>query len=247
MTIGNQDRNEMNKGKSTAIILSAGFGKRMNSDVPKQYMLLNEKPILYYTIKAFEDSAIDEIILVTGAGDEDFCKTEIVKKYNFKKVVKVVAGGKERYHSVHNGLQAINTNDCAFVFIHDGARPFVSQEVIANAMKEVKEYEACIVGVAVKDTIKIVDENGYVTETPRRDMLYQVQTPQVFSCELIKHAYELLIEKEDELIAQGIKITDDAMVVETLLNKKVKVITGSYNNIKITTPEDLVYAQSLIL
>lgn len=232
--------------KVTAIILSAGFGKRMNSDVPKQYMQLKGKPILYYTIEAFEKSEIDNIILVTGAGDEDFCRKEIVEKYGFKKVIKIVAGGKERYHSVHNGIMAIENNQCDYVFIHDGARPFVSEKLLSNAMKEMLNYKACIAGVAVKDTIKIVNEDGFVESTPKRDLVYQVQTPQIFEYDLIKDAYEKLIETEDALLAQGVKITDDAMVVETLCNQRVKIIEGSYDNIKITTPEDLLYAEKLV-
>lgn len=232
--------------KVTAIILSAGFGKRMNSDVPKQYMQLKGKPILYYTIEAFEKSEIDNIILVTGAGDEDFCRKEIVEKYGFKKVIKIVAGGKERYHSVHNGIMAIENNQCDYVFIHDGARPFVSETLLSNAMKEMLNYKACIVGVAVKDTIKIVNEDGFVESTPKRDLVYQVQTPQIFEYNLIKDAYAKLIEKEEELLAHSVKITDDAMVVETLCNQSVKIIEGSYDNIKITTPEDLLYAEKLV-
>lgn len=232
--------------KSVAIILSAGVGKRMNSNVPKQYLLLENKPILYYTIRAFEESRVDDIVLVTGKGDEEYCQKEIVDKYGFQKIVRIVPGGKERYHSVYQGLKAININDYDYAFIHDGARPFVSNDIIENAFAELKEVKACVVGVPVKDTIKIVDEENFVIDTPRRDRLFQVQTPQVFDSNLIWEAYSRLIDQEESILQKGIKITDDAMVVETLMKYKVKVITGSYNNIKITTPDDLIYAKNLI-
>ena len=240
------ENKQVSNKKSAVIILSAGVGKRMNSDVPKQYLLLENKPILYYTIRAFEESRIDDIVLVTGKGDEEYCQKEIVEKYGFQKVIRIVNGGKERYHSVYQGLNSFDINHYDYVFIHDGARPFVTNEIIENAFSELKENKACVVGVPVKDTIKVVDENGYVVDTPKRDLLYQVQTPQVFESGLIWEAYRRLINQEEELIQKGIKITDDAMVVETLMHCKVKVIQGAYNNIKITTPDDLIYAKNLV-
>lgn len=244
--INMRENKQDSKKKSAAIILSAGIGKRMNSNVPKQYLLLENKPILYYTIRTFEESRIDAIVLVTGKGDEEYCQKEIVEKYGFQKVIRIVHGGKERYHSVYQGLKALDINRYDYVFIHDGARPFVSNEIIENAFSELVENKACVVGVPVKDTIKIVDENGFVIDTPRRDQLYQVQTPQVFNGNLIWEAYSRLIAQEESLLQKGIKITDDAMVVEALMNYKVKVIAGSYNNIKITTPDDLIYAKNLV-
>lgn len=234
--------------KTVAIVLAAGRGTRMNSDVHKQYLLLRKKPVLYYSLKAFEDSFIDEIILVTGAGEEAYCLQEVVEKYHLSKVTKIISGGKERYHSVYNGLQVA---ECDYVFIHDGARPFVSREILERAYVCVKKQQACVVGMPVKDTIKLVDEEGFASKTPRRDLLWAVQTPQVFSCSLIKAAYEKLIEKEAELLAENIQITDDAMVVETFGKTPVKMVEGSYENIKITTPEDLeiagVFADKIIL
>lgn len=230
--------------KNVAIVLSAGVGKRMGSDIPKQYLDLCGKPVIYYGLKAFDESFIDEIILVCGQEDIDFCQKEIVEKYNLDKVKKIVAGGKERYHSVENGLKAIDEAD--YVFIHDGARPFVDQTIISNAYNCVKECEACIVGMPVKDTIKVVDTEKYVIDTPPRASLYQVQTPQVFSYKLIKKAYDLLMVQEKELLEKGISITDDAMIVEHLTNKKVAVAEGSYNNIKITTKEDMLFGQLIL-
>jgi 2-C-methyl-D-erythritol 4-phosphate cytidylyltransferase len=228
--------------KATAIVLAAGQGKRMKSKVHKQYLLIKDKPVLYYSLKAFEESIIDDIVLVAGKGEREFCKNEIVSKYGFNKVRTIVEGGAERYHSVSNGINAITWN-CDYVFIHDGARPFVNNEIIERAYNEVKKSNACIVGMPVKDTIKISDKEGYVADTPVRSLVWQVQTPQVFEKKLITRAYNKLIEKEKELLVQGILITDDAMVVEYFENIPVKLVEGSYQNIKITTPEDLRIAQ----
>lgn len=218
--------------KNVAIVLAAGQGKRMKSKVQKQFLLIQEKPVLYYTINAFETSPlISDIILVTGKDEIKYCQQEIIEKYGFMKVRKIVAGGKERYHSVHNGLQAVDEAD--YVLIHDGARPFVDDEIIERVCNEVKTHKACVVGMPVKDTIKIADEEGFAAQTPDRRKVWQVQTPQSFEYHLIKDAYERLLLEEPE------GITDDAMVVETMTNHKVKLVEGSYRNIKITTPEDL--------
>ena len=146
--------------KYTAIMLSAGKGSRMGSSVHKQYLLLCGRPVIYYTLKAFEESPVDEIVLVTGEGEEEYCRKEIVEKYKLHKVTKIVKGGKERYHSVFQGLSACEHTD--YVLIHDGARPFIGQEVIRHIMDEVQKKHACIAAVPVKDTIKKVDENGKV-------------------------------------------------------------------------------------
>ncbi len=218
--------------KNVAIVLAAGQGKRMNSKVQKQFLLIKEKPVLYYTLQAFESSElITDIILVTGKDEIEYCQKEIVEKYGFEKVRKIVAGGKERYHSVHNGIQSID--DAEYVFIHDGARPFVNSEMIARAYDAVVAHKACVVGMPVKDTIKISDKEGFAAQTPDRKLVWQVQTPQTFEYHLIKEAYEKLMIEEPE------GITDDAMVVETMTEYKVKLVEGSYRNIKITTPEDL--------
>ena len=218
--------------KNVANVLAAGQGKRMQSKVQKQFLLIKEKPVLYYTLNAFENSpVITDIILVTGNDEIEYCQKEIVDKYGFKKVCKIVAGGKERYHSVHHGLQAVEEAD--YAFIHDGARPFVDNDMIERAYEAVKEHKACVIGMPVKDTIKIADENGFASQTPDRKKVWQVQTPQTFEFQLIKDAYSRLLEEEPE------GITDDAMVVETMTDCKVKLVEGSYRNIKITTPEDL--------
>lgn len=232
------------EAKTAAIVLAAGRGSRMKSRIQKQYLLLKDKPVLYYSLKAFEESFIDEIILVTGEEEIEYCRKEIVEKYGFTKVSHIVTGGKERYHSVFCGLQALT--DCDYVFIHDGARPFVTEQILERAYETVQKEHACVVGMPVKDTIKLADENGFAKETPRRDLLWMIQTPQVFSYALVKTAYASFLEREQELLAQGIKMTDDAMVVETFTDTGIRLVEGSYENLKITTPEDLRIAEALL-
>ena len=224
----------MEKQKYAAIVLAAGSGKRMNSQVHKQYLIIQDRPVLYYSLKEFEDSAVDEIVLVVGKGEEEFCRREIVDKYGISKVKAIVEGGEERYHSVFEGLK--QTSDADYVLIHDGARPFVNQDIIRRCMQEVQKYQACVVGMPVKDTIKIADEEGYAKQTPDRKNVWMIQTPQTFSYALIYEAYEEMLKTEDTAI------TDDAMVLERIKGKKSKLIEGSYRNIKITTPEDLLIA-----
>ncbi len=220
----------------TAVVLAAGSGRRMGTRIHKQYLLMGGKPVLYYSLKAFQSSPlIDEIILVAGKGEEAYCGTEIIEKYGFSKVSKIVAGGAERYASVWNGLQ--EAKEKGYVFIHDGARPFVDGAMIERAYACVGRYKACVAGVPAKDTIKIVDENEFVRDTPERKSLWVVQTPQVFETKLVKSAYSLLMGEP------FITVTDDAMAVEQMLNFPIKMFYGSYENIKITTPEDLKTAE----
>mgnify|MGYP004570459811 FL=1 len=220
-----------------AIVLAAGQGKRMRSKTAKQFMELGGKPLLYYSLRAMEQSGVNRIVLVTGENQIPYCE-ELVEKYDLKKVHKIVAGGKERYHSVYAGLQA--AAPCDIVLIHDGARPFVTQEMITASIQNAEKTGACIVAVPVKDTIKVVAENGIATATPNRSELYQVQTPQTFRYEEIKKAYDEMMKKEDN------HITDDAMVMEQYGGKQVYVIPGDYRNIKITTPEDMVIANAYL-
>ena len=209
--------------KHTAIVLAAGKGSRMQSVVPKQYLELCGKPVLYYSLAAFEESFIDEIILVAGKDDISYCKEQIVERYGFQKVTKIIAGGAERYLSVYQGLLAAEEAD--YVYIHDGARPFVDAAILSDAKACVEQYQACVAGMPVKDTIKIVDAEDFAKETPERKYVWQVQTPQVFSYALVREAYDMLMEDQD-----AYSVTDDAMVVETMLNYPVKLFQASYNN-----------------
>lgn len=221
-----------NKKPCTAIVLSAGQGKRMGTKIQKQYIELEGRPVVYYALEQFQRSdLIDEIILVVGKGQEEYCRQQIVEKYHLDKVKRIVEGGAERYHSVWKGLQNISHD--GYVFIHDGARPFITEEIIERAYESVCEFGACVTGMPVKDTIKIVDGDGFTKETPERSFVWQIQTPQVFKADMIKEAYQKL------MCTENTAITDDAMVVETILGRKSKLVRGSYENVKITTPEDL--------
>lgn len=233
------------KLRTVAIILAAGSGKRMESSTKKQYMLIAGKPAIYYSLKTFQESFVDEIVLVVSPGDVMYCKNEIVEKYGFSKVQHIVEGGKERYHSVAIGLEHISL--CDFVFIHDGARPVVTEDILERALCCVREYEACVVGMPVKDTIKIADREGNIASTPDRNLVWTIQTPQVFTLSLIKEAYHTLLQKEKDLLKAGISVTDDAMVVETLTGHLVRLVEGSYKNIKITTPEDIQIVEDFLL
>ena len=229
----------MQKKKCTAIVLAAGQGRRMGTKVQKQYLQINDKPILYYSLYAFEQSSvIDDVILVVGENQTEYCRNEIVSRYGFSKVRSIVQGGAERYHSVWNGLQEVD--DDSYVFIHDGARPFIDEKILNRAYNDVQKCKACVVGMPVKDTIKLADKEGYVDETPDRSLVWMIQTPQVFESSLVKRAYALLMEQEH------IQVTDDAMVVEQMLGHKVKLTLGSYENIKITTSEDLEIAEIFV-
>ena len=198
------------KEKTAAVILAAGRGTRMHSDVPKQYMLLNGRPLICYALKVFQDSFVDEIVLVTEAGEEARCRREIVEAFGFSGVTAIVAGGRERYHSVANGLNAVSA-DCDYIFIHDGARPFVTQDILESALETVRETKACVAAMPVKDTIRIADENAFSVSTPRRDRVWLMQTPQVFEASLIRTAYAQLLQEADRLAAEGIQVTEDAM------------------------------------
>lgn len=224
----------------TAIVLAAGRGTRMESDVQKQYMEVGGKPLLFYALDAFEKSPADEVILVTGKGEVEYCRKEIVERFGFSKVRKIVEGGKERYHSVYEGLKA--AVDCDYVLIHDGARPCVTRTIIEDAIAGARKYEACVIGMPVKDTIKIADREEFAKSTPDRSRLWMIQTPQAFTYGLIYGAYTKLLQLEENQLG----ITDDAMVVESMTDQKVKLVQGSYDNIKVTTPGDILVARVLL-
>ena len=222
----------------SVIIAAAGQGKRMQSDINKQYIRLKEKPILAHTIEAFEKvEEINEIILVVSKNEIDLCSQLVVKPYGFKKVKKIIGGGKERQDSIYEGLQVLS-KETDVVLIHDGARPFIKEKEIKKSIQVAHQEGACVVGVRVKDTIKLVNKEQCILQTPDRSQLWSVQTPQVFQYKILKRAYEKA--KEDHFMG-----TDDASVVERL-GIPVKIIEGQYSNIKITTPEDLVYGEIIL-
>lgn len=226
----------------------------MRSSTAKQFMLLDGRPVIWHSLQVMEQSdIIDDCILVAGAEDIPYVRREIVEKYGFHKVEMVVAGGSERCESVYNALCAMAAdgmrmpNHDGYVFIHDGARPFVTEELLKNMYRQVCRHRACVAAVPVKDTIKIADKDGFVAQTPERKYLWAVQTPQVFETSLITEAYRKLFEASEEWEnGQGhAAVTDDAMVLETMLKAPVKLVESSYENIKITTPEDMRTAESI--
>ena len=228
--------------KITAIVLAAGSGSRMKNKTKKQFMEIKGKPVIWYSLFEFEKSRVDEIILVTGKEDIDYCKKEIVEKYNLKKIKNVVAGGSERYESVYNGLKEVTGN---IVLIHDGARPLINNEIIERSIEGTIKSDACVVGVPVKDTIKRADKEGDIIDTPNRSELWITQTPQSFKTDLVKMAYKKMKE-ELEKGNTTLNITDDAMVVEEFTTNQVRFVQGDYKNIKVTTPEDIDIAELFI-
>ena len=224
--------------KVTVLIPAAGMGKRMGKAVAKQFLPLGDKPMLAHTLLAFQRSSdIDEIIPILSQEDMETCLREIIERYHITKVKTLVVGGKERQESVSHGLQKLEKN-ASIVLVHDGVRPFVTQEMIREVVEHARKGECVTVGVPLKDTIKEVDDQGMVRQTLDRNRLWSIQTPQAFPAKILKHAYE-------ESARQSSFGTDDAMLVERA-GGKVRVILGSYENIKITTPEDLILAEEIL-
>ena len=222
---------------NSVVIVSAGRGSRMKADINKQFLKLQNKEVIAHTIdKFYNNENIGEIIVVVREDEAEFFKINIIEKYGYKNI-KIAFGGSERQDSVYNGLKMVDEN-CKIVLIHDGARPFVNNETIDSAIESAKENKCVIVGVPVKDTIKVIDENNNVCDTPDRSTLWSIQTPQVFDFSLIMKAHEKA--REDNYYG-----TDDSMLME-YFGQKVKVVEGSYNNIKITTTEDLKIGEEIL-
>ena len=242
--------------RKIAIVLSAGRGSRMHAEMAKQYLDLCGRPVIAWSLKAFEEfDGVDDVILVTAPEDIEYCRSDIVERYGFRKVRSIVSGGAERYLSVWEGLKEAAgflsdrkcdqtkqgvSGDESFILIHDGARPLVDSAILERTLEDVRVHEACVAAMPVKDTIKVADQGGFAVQTPDRRFLWQIQTPQVFSFPLVYEAYRKLIE-------EGVTdVTDDAMVVELETDVRVKLTEGSYQNLKITTPEDLEIARAFL-
>jgi 2-C-methyl-D-erythritol 4-phosphate cytidylyltransferase len=225
--------------KVIAIIPAAGMGKRMGAGINKQYLLLNDKPIVAYTLALFENAPfVDDIYLVIPEPEIPFCREQVVERYGFAKIRRIVPGGAERQHSVLNGLRAAEgARDDDLVLIHDGVRPFVPIHVIEKALAAARSHDGALVAVPAKDTVKIVVD-GIIRETPPREHIWLAQTPQAFRYGVIRAAHEFAA-------AEGFLGTDDAMLVERL-GKDIHVVLGDYRNIKITTPEDLLLAEAFL-
>lgn len=223
--------------KLGVVIVAAGKGTRMGTKESKQYLLLQNKPIIVHTLELFERiEAVDSIVLVTGEDDIGRCEGYIAE-YGISKVKQVISGGKERQDSVYRGLLALS-GAVEWVMVHDGVRPFAAKAHILACLSQAKESEAAVLAVPVKDTIKVVDPSGTIQATPERRSLWAIQTPQAFRLSLLLRGYE-------EAAKDGFIGTDDAMLVERL-GQPVQVVEADYYNIKITTPEDLPWAEWII-
>lgn len=204
----------------------------------KPYLELLDRPILTHTIGIFDRSTIvDTIFVIVGETDFDACRSVVIEPYGFRKVGGLVPGGGTRQDSVFNGLKVL-PHDTDFVIVHDGVRPFVTDEIIFTCLEAAADCGAAVAAVPVKDTIKITDRDEFVVDTPDRSQLWAVQTPQVFR-------RDVLVEAHQHARREQIQLTDDAALVEQL-GLKVKCVMGSYSNLKITTPEDLTVAKALI-
>lgn len=226
--------------KAFALIPAAGMGKRMGASINKQYLQLDGRPILAHTISVFEQSPqIDGICLVIPADEISFCREQVVEAGGFTKVIEIVPGGRERQNSVMNGLKALKRvmSPDDVVLIHDGVRPLISSQLLRDSIAVAREHDGALVAVPAKDTIKTV-HNGFVTDTPDRETLWQAQTPQAFRFSII---YQAHCSAEEA----GVSGTDDASLVERC-NGQVRIVPGDYRNIKITTPEDLILAEAFL-
>ena len=224
--------------RTLAIVLAGGAGKRMGSSTSKQFLLLDNRPILVHTLQIFQECRpVDGIYLVVNHRDLPLIQEEILETYHFSKIMKLVIGGRLRQDSVRNGLEAIDES-CDVVIIHDAARPFVSPAFVEKSIFLMEMFDAVIPAIPARDTIKVISKEGFVLKTLERDALWHIQTPQTFKYDLIAKAYR-------EGMAKKLCGYDDSTFIEHL-GKKVKVVEGSPYNIKITTPEDLLIARGIL-
>ncbi len=223
---------------NTAIVLAAGKGSRMKAGINKQFLELEDKPVIAHTLEVFNRcDEIQEIIVVTASEELDYFQQNIIEKYKLNKIKKLVAGGAERQESAYLGIKAASEYS-EILLIHDGARPFVSHQTILDCIREARLHGAVSAGMPSKDTIKLLDQEGFVEVTPPRNRVWLTQTPQAFQRDILLKAHEAALIRASAA-------TDDAMLAE-LLGYKVKMVEASYENIKITTPEDLIIAKQLI-
>lgn len=224
--------------KIAVVIPAAGQGKRMGLPYNKQFARIKDLPVVFRTILVFMRSeVVSSIIVICASGEEDLFSKEELNKFGITDEIIVVTGGAERQDSVYRGLLAVPA-DCNYVMVHDGARPLVCDKIIKEAAEQVKLHKAIVVGVPVKDTVKLTDDRGFITETLPRERLWQIQTPQAFETKILRDAYE-------KAFSENFYGTDDASLVERL-GHSVKIIKGLYENFKITTPEDLVLAEAIL-
>lgn len=229
----------MNKRSSfvSAVIVAAGSGKRMGANKNKLLLLLRGKSILSYTLSAFENTdSIDEIVLVVSENDRE-CIEEIVKKENIGKLKCIALGGQTRQQSVYNGLLAVS-RDAEIVAIHDGARCFITPDVITKTVNEALLHGAAAAGCRLHDTLKVSSKDGFITDTLNRDEVWRIQTPQTFQ-------YNLILKAHKAAIADSFVGTDDCILAERH-GIPIKIVDGGFDNIKITTQEDLLFAEGIL-
>lgn len=224
--------------KVVALIAAAGFGKRMNAKISKLFIPIFGKPILAYTIEKFEQcNFIEKIYLIVNQEEGDFYSKDIILKYNFSKVQELIAGGETRQDSVYNGLKVLDS-DTDIVAIHDGARPLIEETIIQESIEAAQEFGAAIAAIPLKDTMKRSGKDFFINETLNRQEIWRAQTPQTFKYSIILSAYHQAYK--DKFFT-----TDDAAIVERY-GYKVKMIIGSEENIKITTPFDIIIAENFL-
>lgn len=228
----------MQLAKVTTIIPCAGQGKRMGINTNKPYIEIAGKPLLLYTLRVFQEHPlIDEIVLAARASEISYCWEQIVYKYSIDKVKKIIVGGKERQESVSLALNALD-DDTHWVVVHDGVRPLLSEKTLSDALTMAFEKGSAVVGVPAKDTIKIIGDDLTIKATPPRESLWLIQTPQIFS-------KELLLKAHGQAKQNGWIGTDDSSLVERL-GCGVYMVKGEYSNIKVTTPEDIIYLKAYL-
>ena len=224
--------------KVTAIIPSAGRGRRMGHSIPKHYICLEGRPILAYTLEVFEKCTdVNYVLVVVKSGEEEYCLNEVVEKYMFKKVLRIVIGGERRQDSVYHGIKELD-QDTDIVVVHDGVRPFVPVGLISESIKMAMHSDGVVAALPVKDTLKEVTGDRIIKSTPHRESMWYAQTPQTFKKRVIDDAFV-------RAYSDNFHGTDESSLVERI-GGKVRIIEGSPDNIKITTKEDLLLAEFIL-
>lgn len=215
------------------ILLAGGVGSRMKADRPKQFLELQGKPVLMHSLELFLSlEGVSQIVVVLDASYRDMFSEYDDSRLSF------ADPGEERQHSVRNGFAKCD-KDAGLICIHDAARPLVTPEAIGRVLADAREHGASVLGVPVKPTIKETDDGEFVLQTLERSRLWEVQTPQVIQPDLLAEGFELVDER-------GLEVTDDVSIVEQIPGKKVKLTLGDYSNLKLTTPDDMIYANAIL-
>lgn len=225
-------------GRVVAVVPAGGLGKRMGAGTPKQFLMLDGVPMMLHSLRALDRaSGVTEVVLVVPQGEQDRVLTEVVERYGLKKVLKVVTGGATRQESVHHGLNEVD-EDVEIVVVHDAVRPFVTEKLIERSIEAARKHGGAIVAVPMKDTPKQVGPDGLIQRTLDRAGLWLAQTPQTFRRALVVEAYR-------KAAIEHVHATDDAALAERL-GHPVAIVEGSWENIKITTPEDMILAEAIM-